>query len=166
MPQPPGDRLDAVLTKRHFYLRALIQQPRSKRDLEDELEGSRSTLDRALRDLADADLATYEDGVWKPTPLGRCIYQTREAYLDRLENLAEAAPLFNEFSSRSPVDCAFVIGADVYESDPSMPDAVMRTLLDSVEAGRDVSVATPVIVTGFVEEFYERVRSSRTTRSN
>jgi len=160
MPHPPGDHLDAILTERHSYLCALIEQPRSKCDLEDELDGSRSTLDRALRDLADADLATYEDGVWKPTPLGRCSYKTREAYLDRLENLVEAAPLFNEFSSGSPVDCAFVIGADVYESDPSMPDAVMRTLLDSVEVGRDVSVATPVIVTGFAEEFYERVRSS------
>lgn len=159
MPRPPGDHLDAILTERHSYLCALIEQPRSKCDLENELDGSRSTLDRALRDLADADLAKYEDGVWKPTPLGRCSYKTREAYLDRLENLAEAAPLFNELSSGSPIDCAFVIGADVHETDPSMPDAVMRTLLDSVEGGQDVSVATPVIVTGFAEDFYERVRT-------
>lgn len=160
MPRPPGDRLDAVLTKRDSYLSALIEQPRSKCDLEDELDGSRSTLDRALRELADANLATYEDGVWKPTPLGRCSYKMREAYLERLENLAEAAPLFNKLSSGSPADCAFVIGADVYESYPSMPDAVMQTLLDSVEGAQEVSVVTPVIVTGFAEEFYERVRSS------
>lgn len=158
MPRPLGDCLDSVLVERHLYLRALIDQPRSKCDLEEELDGSRSTLDRALRDLADADLAKYKDGVWKPTPLGRCSYKSREAYLERLENLAEAAPLFNEFSSESPVDCTFAIGANVYESDPSMPDAVMRTLLDSVEGGQNVSVATPVIVTGFAEDFYERVR--------
>ena len=157
MPRPPGDCLDSVLVERHSYLRALIDQPRSKCDLEDEIDGSRSTLDRALRDLADADLATYEDGVWKPTPLGRCSYRTRNAYLERLENLAEAAPLFNELSSGSPVDCAFVIGADVHEADPSMPDAVMQRLLDSIEGGQDVSVVTPVVVTGFAEEFYECV---------
>ncbi|WP_096396405.1 winged helix-turn-helix domain-containing protein [Halorubrum trapanicum] len=157
MPRPPDDCLDAVLTERHPFLRALIEQPRSKCDLEDEIDGSRSTLDRALRDLADAELATYEDGVWKPTPLGRCSYRTRNAYLERLENLAEVAPLFNELSSGSPVDCAFVIGADVHETDPSMPDAIMQTLLDSVEGGQVVSVVTPVVVTGFAEDFYERV---------
>lgn len=157
MPRPAGDCLDAVLTERHSYLRALIEQPRSKCDLKEELDGSRSTLDRALRDLADANLAVYEDGVWKPTSLGRCSYRTRKAYLERLENLAEAAPLFNELSSGSPVDCAFVIEADVYEADPSMPDAVIHTLLDSVEGRQGVSVATPVVVTGFAEDFYERV---------
>jgi predicted transcriptional regulator len=157
MVRPLGDCLDSALTERHSYLHAIIEQPRSKCDLEDELDGSRSTLDRALRNLADADLAKYEDGVWKPTPLGRCSYRTREAYLERLENLAEAAPLFNELSSGSPDDCAFVLGADVHENDPSMPDAVMRTLLDSVEGGHDVSVATPVVVTGFAQDFYERV---------
>ncbi|MFC4451230.1 helix-turn-helix transcriptional regulator [Halorussus aquaticus] len=158
MPRPLGDCLDSVLAERHLYLRALIDQPRSKCDLEDDLDGSRSTLDRALRDLADAELATYEDGVWKPTPLGLCSYRTRNAYLDRLENLAEAAPLFNELSSGSPVDCAFVIGADVHEADSSMPDAVMHRLLDSVEGRQNVSVATPVVVTGFAEDFYECVR--------
>lgn len=157
MASPLGDSLDAPLTDRHSYLRALIDQPRSKRDLEDVLDGSRSTLDRALRELSDAGLAKYEEGMWKPTPLGRCCYRTREAYLNRLENFAEAAPLVNELSSGSPIDSAFVIGADLHESVPSTPDAIMQTLLDSVEGGRDVSVATPVIVTGFAEEFYERV---------
>ncbi|WP_254840812.1 helix-turn-helix transcriptional regulator [Natronomonas marina] len=157
MPLPPDDCLDSVLVKRHSYLRVLIDQPSPKCNLEDELGGSRSTLDRALRELADADLATYENGVWKPTPLGRYSYRTRKAYLERLENLTDAAPLLNELSSGSPVDCTFVIGADVHESDPSMPDAVMQTLLDSVEGGHDVTVATPVVVTGFAEDFYECV---------
>jgi len=39
-----GDDLDAVLTERHSYLRALIEQPRSKRELEDAVDFSRSTL--------------------------------------------------------------------------------------------------------------------------
>lgn len=159
MPRPSGDRIAVVLTERHSYLRELIEQPRSKCNLEDELDGSRSTLDRALRDLADADLAKYENGVWKPTPLGRCSYKTREEYLNHLKSFAEAAPLFNHLSTESPVDCTFLIGADVYETDPSMPDAVMQTLLGSVEEGSDVAVATSVIVTGFAKEFYDCVRS-------
>ncbi|RLM49649.1 winged helix-turn-helix domain-containing protein [Halorubrum sp. Atlit-28R] len=154
-----GDAHDTLLDKRSSYLRALIDQPRPKCDLEDELDGSRSTLDRALRELADANLATYEDGVWKPTHLGRCSFEAREAYLDQIDSLAEAAPLLTELPSGSPVGCEFIIGADVYETDPSMPDAVMQTLLDSVEGGHVILMATPVIVTGFSDEFYGRVSS-------
>jgi predicted transcriptional regulator len=160
MPRPDSDRLDSILAERHSYLRTLIDQPRPKCDLEGELDGSRSTLDRALRDLADANLAVYEDGVWKPTALGRCSYKTRQAYLNQQASLAEASPLLKELSSKGPVDCTFVIGANVYESNPSVPDAIMQTLLDSVEDGQEVSIVTPVVITGFAKEFYERVSSS------
>jgi len=153
-----GDDLDAVLTERHSYLRALIEQPRSKRELEDAVDFSRSTLDRALRDLAAADLARYEDGVWTPTLLGWCSYRAQEAYRDRLSTLAEATPLLEHLSLDGPLGCAFLDDADVYEADPSMPDAVMQRLLDSVEHATEVCVATPVVVTGFAEKFYECVR--------
>ncbi|MDS0241372.1 MULTISPECIES: helix-turn-helix domain-containing protein [unclassified Haloferax] len=153
-----GDDLGAVLTERHAYLRALIEHPRSKRDLEDEVDISRSTLDRALRDLADADLVQYEDGVWTPTLLGWCSYRAQEAYRDHLTTLADAAPLLDHLSLDGPVGCAFLDDADVYEADPSMPDAVIQTLLDSVEHATEVCVATPVVVTGFAEKFYDCVR--------
>ena len=155
-----GDDLGTVLTERHSYLRVLIEHPRSKRDLEDAVDVSRSTLDRALRDLATADLARYEDGVWMPTLLGWCSYRAQEAYRDQLSTLAEAAPILNHLSIDEPIGCAFLDGADVYEADPSMPDAVIQTLLDSVEHATEVYVATPVVVTGFAEEFYECVKIS------
>jgi predicted transcriptional regulator len=157
MPRPSGDDLATVLTERHPYLRALIEHPRSKSDLEDAVDVSRSTLDRALRDLAAADLARYEDGVWTPTLLGWCSYRTREAYRDQLSTLAEAAPLLDHLSIDEPVGCAFLDGADVYEADPSMPDAVIQTLLDSIEHATEVRVATPVVVTGFADTFYDCV---------
>lgn len=39
-----------------------------------------------------------------------------------------------------------------------MPNAVMQTFLDTVEGGQEVLIATPVIITGFVKQFYECVR--------
>lgn len=156
---PSGDEIDTVLTERHAYLRALIKQPRSKRELEDVFDCSRSTLDRALRDLSDVGLAQYEDGAWKPTLLGWCSYQVRVAYQDRLHSLADVSPLVDDLPLDTPIGCAFLIDADVYEADASMPDAVIQTLLDSVEQATEVYVATPVVVTGFADEFYDRVSS-------
>lgn len=154
--------LDAALSNRHAYLLALLQQPRSKSELEDEVDGSRSTLDRALRELAEADFVRYENGVWTPTLLGRCSYQIRETYLDRLNELAEAAPVLNKLPFDSPLGRTFLAESDVYEANSSMPDAVMRVVLESVERATEVCIATPALVAGFVEKFYSRVTASET----
>ncbi|ELZ38215.1 hypothetical protein C471_09645 [Halorubrum saccharovorum DSM 1137] len=155
-----SDDPDSVLSERYSFLHILMDQPRSKSELEEVVDVSRSTLDRALRDLADSEFVVYKDGVWKPTPLGRCSYRAREAYLGRLESLVEAGPLINELSTTDMIDYPFLEGASVNRADPSMPDAIIQLLLDSVETGKYITIITPVVITGFAEELYERVRST------
>lgn len=151
------DKLDAALSDRHGFLWALIKQPRPKSELEDEVDCSRSTLDRALRELAEADFIRYENGVWTPTLLGRCSYKIRESYLDRLKGFAEVSSVLNELPFDSPLNCVFLAGSNVYEAGSSMPDAVLRVLLDSVEAATEVYIATPVLIAGFTEKLYNRM---------
>lgn len=155
-----SDDPDSVLSERYSFLHLLMDQPRSKSELEEVVDVSRSTLDRALRDLADSELALYEDGVWKPTPLGWCSYRAREAYLNRLESLVEAGPLINELSTANMIDYPFLEGASVDKTDPSMPDAIIQLLLDSVKNGKNIIIVTPVVITGFAEELYDRVHNS------
>lgn len=66
---PP--ELSTTLAKRFECLAALVDQPRTKSELDEVLDYSRSTLDRAIRDLRDVNLVAYEDGIWKPTFLGQ-----------------------------------------------------------------------------------------------
>lgn len=161
MEQSNNKSLDGVLAKRYSFLHLLIKNSRRKCDLEKVTDTSRSTLNRSLNDLKDVELVEYESGEWKPTALGECCYYTRKSYLSRLEDLSEAAPLLNELSTGTLRNCRFIYGSDVHEPDPSIPDAVLQILLDSVEDGQDVFVVTPVIITGFAEQFYERVSSSK-----
>lgn len=122
------------------------------------MDCSHSTIDRALRDLRDAELVTYINGVWKPTLLGQCCYNVHEKYLSYLTNLSRAAPLLTPLPCDSLVGCEFLNEANVHKSDPSMPDAVIQVLFDSVEQATEVYVATPSIITGFAEDFYNCLR--------
>lgn len=163
MPSSPDENLDALLVDRSVYLRALIEHSRSKNDLEANFDCSRSTLDRALSDLADAGLVEYEDGVWSPTLLGVCSIHARDAYLDQLADLADAAPILNALPADSPVDCAFLDGVDISEADPSMPDAVIQQIVTLVENAPEVALATPVLPLSVARSICDQVATETTT---
>lgn len=146
---------DHILAKRYSYLGALQNESRPKCELEQNVPGSRSTLDRSLRDLADANLARYKDGVWKPTLLGKCSYRTRESYLTQLAKLDEASGLLMELPADSQVDCTFLAKAEIHETDPSIPDAIIESLLNCVRGVSELTIVTPVMVSSFIQECYE-----------
>jgi len=161
MTTPSNRSIHALIAKRFSYLCELIRQPQAKRDLESEIDDSRSTLDRALRELHEADLVEYNNGIWKTTLLGIWCVQEREAYLDQLASITEAAAICNDLPRDQSIGRAFLIGADVHESDPMVPDAVIQTLFDSIEPARSVSLATPVLMTGVATELLTRVTNGR-----
>lgn len=149
-----------VLTKRRKIFAALVDQPRSKTELDSMLDCSRSTIDRAIRALRDANLVCYEDGVWLPTLLGRCAYRAHDTYLDYLTDLVGVAPLLDGLPDGSNISEKMLSGAAVSETDASTPDMVMEEFLDYVTDASRVRFMTPAIVMGFAKTFYERVVAS------
>ncbi|ELZ10167.1 hypothetical protein C478_14772 [Natrinema thermotolerans DSM 11552] len=153
---PDTDTLAAVLNARHACLRALIDRPQAKRDLVETLEIPRSTLDDIVRELEDAGLVEYRDGTWSPTHIGRLAHRAHREYLERLECLIDVAPVLGELDPESEIGWAVIDGADVHETHPHVPDAVMPTVLDHVEAATTVRIVTPRLVAGYGDELYRR----------
>lgn len=162
MPLPNPDDLAAVVLKRHDCLRELVDRPQAKRELVDSLEMPRSTLDDVVRELEGAGLVEYRDGTWYPTQSGRLACQLHCEYCDRLASLTDAAPILTALDATCELDWAFVDGAEIHETHPSVPDAVMTTLLEHVEAATTVRVVTPNLVAGYVERLYRSGVSGRT----
>jgi len=158
MPSHTDSELDTVLSKRAHHLRVLLEQPRPKSELEDTVECSRSTLDRSLRELADVGLAQYENGVWKPTLLGRHSYEIRETYQTSLTQLSEASKLLESLPYGSSLSSAFLMEGEIHTATSSMPDAVLQPLLDFADNDIEVCVASPTLITGFAKQIYERVK--------
>ncbi|WP_049922507.1 helix-turn-helix transcriptional regulator [Halopiger djelfimassiliensis] len=147
--------LTRLIEQRHAYLQAIATTPQSKQDLTDTLETPRSTLDDIVRELETADLVEYRDGKWHATVLGQIALEMYVDYNDRIERLLEAAPIIEQLPTDTPVGSSFLVGADVYVASNAIPDEVIRVFLEAVESANWIRCLTPLVLSGYVEEFYQ-----------
>lgn len=154
MSLPGSTALANILLKRYECLRVLVDHPQAKRDLVETLDIPRSTLDDIVRELEQAGLVEYTDGQWHSTHPGRSACRVHREYLNQLVSLADASPILDAMPADTDVSWEFINGADIYETHSSIPDAVMTTLLDYVEAATEVRIVTPNVVAGHGAQFY------------
>ena len=81
-----------VLRKRREILACLLDDPRDKSTLVDELDIPRSTLDRAVRELESVRVVTYSDGEYVVTGLGERLTRDFFRFVDRAELALELEP--------------------------------------------------------------------------
>jgi len=155
MPSSADDVL-TLLHARAQYLRALADQPRSKRALVDDLDIPRSTLDDIMRELDDEELVSYEDGKWQLTLLGQCAIRAHDRYRSRIDSLASTSPLLSELSGDVPLTTEFIHDADVHEAKATIPNQAANIVLDAVSEAKHVRGFTPVVIAAFAEPFYAR----------
>lgn len=141
--------LESVLSGRHRLLGYLVEQPRTKRELEELADCSRSTVDRGVRQLVDERLAARHDGRWEATPLGRSAHEAHVRYRRDLDRFAALGPLADALPEEAVCD-AVLAGARPHAADAAVPDAVAGTVLDRLDRGDRVSFATPFLGAGFL----------------
>lgn len=153
------DELGRLLLRRYHCLQVLETDRHTKRSLVDQLDIPRSTLDGIMQDLEAAGLVAYTDGEWHATVLGQCALHAHEQYRTHLDSLTNIAGLSDALSPKSPITCDFLVGADVYEAESAVPDAVLEQLMESVADGRTIRGFTPMAISAYVEPFYTRAVS-------
>ncbi|WP_254547219.1 helix-turn-helix transcriptional regulator [Halomarina pelagica] len=149
--------LGRLLLARYGVLQALTQTPQTKRDLVDDLSIPRSTLDDIIRDLSEAELVTFTKGQWYTTIIGQCMVQVHEEYLAQLTSLSDISSITDVLDSKSPLDSAFLIGADLNDSRGPVPDEVMHVLLEAATTATRFRIFTPSAISAYVKPFYDRV---------
>ena len=157
MPDPTD--IGPLIFKRYDTLHALTQAPHTKQELTESLEIPRSTLDGILRELEQAGLVRYTDGHWQTTLISKCMVHTHEQYVEHLASLREMESLTDVLETESPLDCTFLIGADVHKSEAALPDEVMHVLLEAAESASRFRFFTPAAISSYVEPFYEHATS-------
>lgn len=161
MSRPDPANFAEVVLRRHRCLNALVDRPQPKRELVKTLDTPRSTLDDIVRELEQIGLVEYDDGIWQPTFLGKCVCDLHEAYLECFTDYAAAAPVLDPLPNDTTIDVSFLHGVDVYEGDPAVPDAVMSVLSDHIEPVGDVRIATPIAPVGVTTAFYDSATSGK-----
>jgi len=106
-----------VLSKRYAVLSLLIEQPRTKPELVDNLDCSRATVDRAINELLDTrcvQLVETTSRRYEATQTGVIAAETHSNYRDTIDALDEAWTALNPLPADATVAPKFLRGADVY----------------------------------------------------
>lgn len=146
-PQNPDASVLQTLSRRAPVLSTLEDGPRGKHDLLEELTVSRSTVDRAIRELESAEFVERCDGVYRLTVAGRLVLTEYRQRVATLGSIANFSDLLRCIPRNAPMSVQFLTGATVHEPKPHTPNApfeVIATRLDDAEVLRGSMVAERV----------------------
>ncbi|GGM72538.1 putative transcriptional regulator [Halarchaeum rubridurum] len=123
------ERFARLLVDRAPFLRTLADGAVSKRVLADAHDVSRSTVDRAVRDLETVGAVERRDGTVALTLVGRLGLAAHDTFRADVDALAGAAAL-STLPATASVTLDVVRGAEVVDADPETPHRPVSVLTD------------------------------------
>jgi predicted transcriptional regulator len=158
-----GRSLDDVIATREPFLRSILDTPKRKVELVDAVDTSRSTVDRAVRDLVEAGLIARRGDRYRATLAGRTALRAADRYHRRLNEVEDGIDVFRTVPAEVDIADRFLDGASVSQTSPEVPDGVMQRVFDSLEPAEKTRVVTPVVLSGHIEQFREAATAGETT---
>ncbi|WP_231187036.1 hypothetical protein [Haladaptatus sp. DYF46] len=147
-----GRNSELVVTavKRADTLHALDGRSLTRSELQDEIDVSRTTTHRIVRELADKSLIRRVDGVYELTPLGRIVAKEVEHLQDTV-SVAEQLSALLPSLDRTDIDVEYLAEATITvqeSNDPYGPVRRFITLLRESETlcGFDTTTIAPMYV--------------------
>lgn len=141
--------LIGLLSRRHDLLNLLGEESRSKSELESTLNISRSTVDRAVRNLEAESIVARASGGVSLTQYGRIVLDGYRQFRAGLVGLEAAKSLFSSFDSDETVPFDMFRDASVVTSDRRSPHrptvAFQQFLVDATDVKS--------VITGVVPEY-------------
>lgn len=130
-----------VINRRMDVLSALTTT-REKRDLVEELELSRSTVNRAVRQLESLGLVTRRGG-YRRTVAGRLVHQVYGGFVDELAQVVRMEGLLTGMPQDHPMDLAMVRDATAHRASAAAPTAALERSAEIVRSAERLKTLTP-----------------------
>jgi len=148
----------SVVLKRRDVIDRLHEHPATKRTLTESLDCSRSTVDRALRELETHGLVTYTDGRFELTPLGEQAIVGTIELLEGIEVARDLEPVLEHLPlERFDLDLRLLADADVYVPEPGNPWAMVNQHVTVLEQADEIRAVLPLTGLHATEAVHERV---------
>ena len=162
MMSPGTEAVEHTIRNRRAFLTALRDGPQRKRDLVDTLETSRSTVDRAVSDLAEAGLVTETHAGVKITLAGRMAIEIDGTYQRRIGELAGGIVALGELDGDLQIDDSFLADARIEAASPHVPDMVFGRFYESVAAAPRARLVLPTVLREHIVRFHEEMTAQQT----
>lgn len=154
-----GEQLRDVFSKRYWLVEALSEEPKTKPELVDELEYSRSTINRAIDELLDVQCvepAQPAGQQFQLTVAGQATLQFHRDYRTNTQQVHTNTALLNTLPSGS-LDKAFLADADIYSS-VHTPDVAHQPGTELLEEASRMMGTAPVVHREYFEYLIERLQ--------
>lgn len=138
----PSDHRD-VIARRLEFVAALSDGPCQRPELVEELDHSRSTVDRAIAELESAGYVERVTGGYAATGTGRLAAREHRAHLARQESIRSAHPVLAALPDDWTPPPELLADARVETADP-VPD-LLGLLADEVTSADRVRVVLPAV---------------------
>ncbi|RYJ14571.1 GntR family transcriptional regulator [Halogeometricum borinquense] len=115
-----------AMTSRHCILEQIHNGIRDKRDLHENLNTSRTTIDRAVRELEEENILHRREGYCEFTRFGRLAYQEFCKTSQIFETLSNANELLSILPEESDLNINLLQDANVKLADQRAPVAPFR----------------------------------------
>lgn len=156
-----GSRLRDVLSKRHGVLESLAEGAKTKPELVDDIDRSRSTVDRAVDELLEVDCIepTKKAGSrFRLTVTGEVALQTARQYRSDTATLQSNASLLNALPADAHISRTFLSEAEVYSS-AKTPDVAVQPAIDLLPEATKLTGTAPVVLGEYFDVLTEWVRN-------
>lgn len=163
MESTEGGQLRDILSKRYQIVESLNEEARTKPALVDELEYSRSTINRAIDELVGVGCVEPTETAgrrFKLTSSGKIAFQLHREYRTDTDRLRTNSALLNAIPSDDPLDRAFLSGADVHSS-AQTPDVAIRPGIELLKESDKMIGTAPVVQREYFRVLSEKLRSGR-----
>lgn len=148
--------LVALLAQRGDYLESIADGVTEKRALVDAHDASRSTVDRAVRQLADAELVDRRRGEVSLTTAGRLALDAYTTFRDGVAAIGDARGVLDAVDDGAPLDVRLFENATVVEA-AHTPQKPIDEVADVLRNARTVRVLAPHILPRHVGLYRDRV---------
>ncbi|WP_137285786.1 helix-turn-helix transcriptional regulator [Halorussus salinisoli] len=135
--QPPT-QLIALVQRRYDFLAVLDTDTYDKRSLEEKLDVSRSTVDRALRDLESAALAHRTPDGYRTTLYGGTLLAIYNLVLDYVGQVQRAEVLLPELPRDIDFSVSLLIDAEILVAEEPALHAPTSRIADLIDAASEV----------------------------
>lgn len=154
------EELVSVLRRRREVVKALRDEPRTKPELTEECDVSRSTVDRSIDELAELDLCNrnFEKG-YHLTTFGRRVAGLEELVEKGFEGLCEMQSADLQVSMDEPGVSGMFIDANIVRGELPVPDRPLREFCKRLRETPRLRGFTPVILQEYVDIGINRLRN-------
>lgn len=137
----------SLVAARCDVLECVWTTPHDKRDLVDALDASRSTVDRAVRELEVVALIEWSSDGYTTTPAGRQATTQYRTTVQTLSDILAAQDVLTALPWDCPIGSALFVDADVEYSADTVPYHLPTSIRNQIFAGDRVSICLPKLAT-------------------